>query len=127
MSEAPKELLYTKDHEWVKREGDLLLVGITEYAAHSLGDIVYLDLFAPGSEVNGGENFGTIESVKAAEDLYAPVSATIAETNEALKESPEQVNSAPYDSWMVKLKGFSQDDLNQLLDHKAYNELIASL
>src|SRR3954453_19507557 len=117
----PSDIKYTKDHEWVKITADQARVGITDYAQKQLGDVVYLELPDVGRTLEKGDVFGTIESVKAVSELYAPVSGEVTEVNRALAEKPEQVNSAPHDSWMIVLKvtGTSED----LLDATQYTDL----
>ena len=117
----PSELKYTKDHEWVKIEGTDARVGITDYAQKQLGDVVYLELPEVGRTLKQGDVFGTIESVKAVSELYAPVSGEVTEINRALAEKPEAVNTAPHESWMivVKVDGSASD----LLDAAQYTEL----
>ncbi|MCB1325718.1 MAG: glycine cleavage system protein GcvH [Spirochaetales bacterium] len=123
----PADLRYTKQHEWARVEGELLVVGITDYAQEALGDIVYVDVGASGTELDKDASFGAIESVKAAEDLYAPVAGTIAETNEELKSAPEKINQAPYEHWLVKLSGFDKSEVDGLLDAAAYGAYLESL
>jgi len=102
---VPEELLYTKEHEWTKIEGDTAVVGITDYAQHQLGDIVYVELVEVGKEVKQMERIGTVESVKAVNDIYSPLSGTVIEVNDSLKDHPELINQDPYGKgWMVKLK-----------------------
>jgi glycine cleavage system H protein len=102
---VPEELLYTKEHEWTKIEGDTAIVGITDYAQHQLGDIVYVELVEVGKEVKQMERIGTVESVKAVSDIYSPLSGTVIEVNDSLKDHPELINQDPYGKgWMVKLK-----------------------
>lgn len=127
MSNIPDNLKYTKDHEWALQEGDSVLVGVTDYAQNSLGDIVYVEVREQGNEVGQGDSFGTIESVKAAEDLYAPIKGTVAEVNEEVLGSPEKVNSDPYGSWLIKMTGVDQAELDALMDPAAYKDLVASL
>jgi len=117
----PSELKYTKEHEWVKTSGAEARVGITDYAQKQLGDVVYLELPEVGRMLTQGDVFGTIESVKAVSELYAPVSGEVTAVNQALAQKPELVNSAPHDSWMIeiKLSGESGD----LLDAAQYTEL----
>ena len=117
----PSDLKYTKDHEWVKITGDQAQVGITDYAQKQLGDVVYLELPEVGHSFEKGDVFGTIESVKAVSELFAPVSGEVTEVNTALAEKPERVNSAPHDSWMVVIKVTSAND--ELLDASQYTEL----
>jgi glycine cleavage system H protein len=117
----PSDLKYTKDHEWVKITGEEARVGITDYAQKQLGDVVYLELPDVGSSFEKGDVFGTIESVKAVSELYAPVSGEVTEVNSALAEKPERVNSAPHDSWMVVIRVTGAND--ELLDASQYTEL----
>jgi glycine cleavage system H protein len=127
MSKVLDGLKYTKQHEWIKIEGDIAIVGITDFAQHSLGDIVYLETKDIGEKVEMGESIGTIESVKAAEDIYSPIGGTIAEKNEELISSPEKINKDPYGSWIIKLKNFNIEDLNQLMTSEEYKQYIDSL
>jgi glycine cleavage system H protein len=120
----PADLKYTKDHEWVKIDGASAKVGITDYAQKQLGDIVYLDLPEVGRKLTKGDVFGTIESVKAVSELYAPVSGTVVEVNTALKEKPEAVNSDPHASWMVVLKLSDPAEAGTLLDVTQYADLV---
>ena len=117
----PSDLKYTKDHEWVRVSGDQARVGITDYAQKQLGDIVYLELPEIGRQLNKGEVFGTIESVKAVSELYAPVSGEVTDVNRALGEKPEAVNARPHESWMIILKMTGEDE--GLLDAAQYTEL----
>jgi glycine cleavage system H protein len=119
----PSDLKYTKDHEWVRVSGDRAHVGITDYAQKQLGDVVYLELPEVGRTVNKGDVFGTIESVKAVSELYAPVSGEIVEVNGDLAQRPETVNSDPHASWMIVLKVANAGDTGELLDANAYTEL----
>ena len=116
----PSELRYTKDHEWVRLSGDVAEVGITDYAQQQLGDVVYVDLPAVGTRVDSGSAFGTIESVKAVSELFAPVSGTVTELNGALKDHPEHVNSAPHETWMVRIKVDDAAAVGALLDAAQY-------
>jgi glycine cleavage system H protein len=120
----PAGFKYTKDHEWIEISGDQGKVGITDYAQQQLGDVVYLDLPEVGSTVTAGQSFGTIESVKAVSELYAPVSGTVVEVNSALKEKPEGVNSDPHASWMVVLKLSNPGEADTLLDVAQYTSLV---
>lgn len=121
----PENLLYTKEHEWVRLEGDTATVGITEFAQRELGDIVYVEVETVGKSLNAGEVFGTVEAVKTVSDLYLPVSGTITELNPALASSPELVNSDPYgDGWMIKMKVDNTGDVNGLLKSGAYTDLV---
>jgi glycine cleavage system H protein len=126
MSETPLDLKYTKTHEWVKVEGDTVTVGITAHAQQLLGDMVFVELPEVGDEINMGEELGVVESVKAASDFYAPISGIVTQVNEVLSDSPEIINSSPYDDgWIVKLKSFDEGYLNELLSAEQYAELIA--
>ena len=121
----PSELKYTKDHEWVRIEGDRGTVGITEYAQGELGDIVFVELPEKGRMVEAGKSFGTIEAVKAVSDLYAPVSGEIVAINEALKDTPEMINKEPYGGgWMGTIKLTNPSEASALLDAGAYQKLI---
>lgn len=123
--EIPKELKYTKDHEWVRVEGDSAVTGITDYAQGELSDIVYVELPKPGRQVKQGDVFGTIEAVKAVADLYAGVSGEVAEVNEELAKSPDLVNKDAYGKgWMVKLKMKDPSELDKLLSAEEYRKLI---
>jgi glycine cleavage system H protein len=120
----PSDRRYTREHEWVLEEDEEVVVGITDHAAEELGDIVYLELPEAGSEVTAGESMGTIETVKAVEDLYAPVSGQVMAVNEDLADSPETVNASPYeDGWFVRIK--SSGDMVELLSSDEYDEMIA--
>lgn len=119
----PSDLKYTKDHEWVRVSGDQARVGITDYAQKQLGDIVYLELPEVGRTFNRGDVFGTIESVKAVSELYAPVSGEVVEVNSELSQRPESVNTTPHDAWMVVLKVTNQAETGELLDASAYTDL----
>lgn len=122
----PTELKYTKDHEWIRVEGDIAFIGITEFAQHELGDIVYVDINTVGNEVAEGEVFGTVEAVKTVSDLFMPVSGTILEVNAALDANPEMVNQAPYtDGWMVKI-AMDPAALETLLSADDYKVLIGA-
>jgi glycine cleavage system H protein len=123
---VPTDLRYTKDHEWVRLEGDRAAVGITEYAASQLGDIVFVELPEVGRSLTQGAAFGVVESVKAVSDLFAPVSGSVVEANEALAGQPELVNGEPYGGgWMVRVTVSDPTELDDLLDASAYDALIA--
>ena len=113
-------LYYTKDHEWVKVEGGVALVGITDFAQHQLGSIVYVELPEVDEEVEGEESFGTIESVKAASDMLMPVTGTIVEVNEDLENDPSLVNADPYENWIMKIKISNEGDLDELMNAEEY-------
>jgi glycine cleavage system H protein len=120
----PTDRKYTKDHEWVRLAGDMAEVGITDYAQQQLGDVVFVDLPDVGRTVSAGEAFGTIESVKAVSELFAPVGGVVAEVNPQLKEHPEQVNAEPHATWMIKIRMTNFGDASWLLDHEAYATLV---
>ena len=123
----PSELKYTKDHEWIRIEGNEAVVGITDFAQRELGDIVYIDINTVGQEVAENEVFGTVEAVKTVSDLFMPVSGTVLEINSKLDSAPELVNQEPYgDGWMVKITLNSDADLNNLLSADQYKELIGA-
>ena len=116
----PEELQYTKTHEWIRREGDIATIGITDHAQDELGDVVFIELPDEGATFSAGDSFGVIESVKAVSDLYAPVGGEVVEVNEALNDAPEKVNEDPYgNGWMIKLR--TSDEAN-LLSAKEYEE-----
>ncbi|AKN33372.1 glycine cleavage system protein H [Clostridium carboxidivorans P7] len=118
-----ENLKYTKDHEWVKVEGDKAYIGITDFAQHSLGDIVFVELPEVDSEFNAEEAFGVVESVKAASDIYMPISGKIVKVNEDLVDSPELVNEDPYENWIIMISISDTAQLNDLLDSKTYEDL----
>ena len=123
----PSELKYTKDHEWVKVEGNEAYVGITDFAQRELGDIVYIDINTVGDEVAKDDVFGTVEAVKTVSDLFMPVTATVLEVNGALNDNPELVNSDPYgQGWMVKVSLSDVADVEGLLDADAYKALVGA-
>ncbi len=123
--EFPENLKYTKEHEWVRVEGNIAVIGITDYAQGELGDVVFVELPVKGKQIKQGDTFGTIEAVKAVSDLYAPVSGEVTEINTALEKNSELVNNEPYGGgWMVKAKITNQQELSSLLDAKAYRVLI---
>jgi glycine cleavage system H protein len=119
----PSDLKYTKDHEWVRVSGDQARVGITDYAQKQLGDVVYLELPEVGRTFNKGDVFGTIESVKAVSELYAPVSGEVVEVNGDLSQRPESVNADPHGAWMIVLKVSNAAEAGDLLDASAYTDL----
>ncbi len=128
MSNIPKDLKYTKSHEWVKPNADgSVTVGITHHAQDLMGDMVFVELPAAGTPVTSGKECGVVESVKAASDVYAPVSGEVVEANAALADSPETVNKDPYGAgWMFRLKPANKAEVDALLDAKAYEALVAS-
>ena len=119
----PNELLYTKSHEWIKEEGGVATVGITDFAQNALGDVVFINLPEPGDEVVAGESFGDIESVKAVSDLLCPVSGIVKAVNEELIDAPEMLNSDPYGAWIIKVEQIN--DREELLDADDYEALCA--
>ena len=124
---APTDLRYTRDHEWVRIDGDEATVGITQYAADQLGDIVFVELPDVGRALDAAKAFGVVESVKAVSDLFAPLAGEVSATNDALGAGPELVNSDPYgEGWMIKLRIGSDADLDDLLDADAYDALVAA-
>jgi glycine cleavage system H protein len=124
---VPTDLRYTKDHEWVRVDGDEATVGITEYASSQLGDIVFVELPDAGRTLEQFATFGVVESVKAVSDLFAPVSGEVLATNEALTGSPELVNADPHGGgWMIRVKLAKPEEVDELLDAAAYDELIAA-
>ena len=121
----PEHLQYTKEHEWLRVEGDFGFVGITDYAQSELGDVVFVELPPKGKQLKAGDVFGTVEAVKAVSDLYAPVSGEVVEVNAQLDSASELVNKEPYDGgWMIKLKIKDSKEISRLLDTKLYRELI---
>jgi glycine cleavage system H protein len=121
----PTDLKYTKEHEWIKADGSNATVGITDYAQESLGDIVFVDLPKPGSEITAGKVFGTVESVKAVSDLYAPASGTVAEVNGELATAPEKINKDANHTWMIKLTLKNPGELNDLLSAADYEKFVS--
>jgi glycine cleavage system H protein len=119
----PKDLQYTKSHEWVRQEGDTATVGITDHAQEELGDVVFVELPAEGESFDAGESFGTVESVKAVSDLYAPVAGEVVEVNSALEDAPEKINEDPYgEGWIVKLR--TSGDAADLLSADEYEKTL---
>lgn len=122
---VPSEFKYSKEHEWVKVEGNTATIGITEYAQGELGDIVFVELPDVDDEIKEGDTFGSVESVKTVSELYAPVSGKIVETNDELEDSPEFVNESPYEkAWMVKVELSDESQLDELLSAEQYSEMI---
>jgi len=120
----PSELKYTKDHEWLKSDGQEATVGITDFAQRQLGDVVFVELPEVGRQLKQGESFGTIESVKAVSELFAPVSGEVVAVNPDLGSHPEAVNSRPHEAWMIRLRPSSPAELSALLDASAYSALV---
>ena len=119
----PAEMKYSKDHEWMKEEDGVVVIGISDFAQDALGDVVFVNLPGEGDEVTAGEAFGDVESVKAVSDLVSPVSGTVCAVNEDLLDEPEQLNKAPYDAWLIKVENVS--DPEELLDAVAYEAFCA--
>jgi glycine cleavage system H protein len=123
---VPTDLRYTKDHEWVRLEGDTATIGVTDFAAHELGDVVFVDLPEPGRDIEQFGTFGVVESVKAVSDLYAPVSGEVTDVNTALTGQPELVNSDPFGAgWMIRVRVSNAAQVDGLLEPEAYERLIA--
>ncbi|AVQ34438.1 glycine cleavage system protein GcvH [Staphylococcus muscae] len=122
---VPSNLKYSKEHEWVKVEGNTAIIGITDFAQNELGDIVFVELPEVDDEVSEGDTFGSVESVKTVSELYSPVSGKVVEVNENLEDEPEAVNESPYENaWMVKVELSDESELDALLDAAAYEEMI---
>lgn len=122
----PQNLKYTKDHEWISIDGDIATIGITDFAQHELGDIVYVEIEAVNKPLEAEAVFGTVEAVKTVSDLFLPLAGTITEVNPILESEPEKVNTDPYgDGWMVKMKIDNLDDISKLMDADAYQNLVA--
>jgi glycine cleavage system H protein len=120
----PSDLKYTKEHEWIKPDGSSATVGITDYAQESLGDIVFVELPKPGSEITAGKTFGTVESVKAVSDLFAPASGTVTEVNGDLATAPEKINKDANSTWMLKMTLKNPAELNNLLSAADYEKFV---
>ena len=121
--ELREELLYSKSHEWVKEDGEEVVIGLTDYAKSELGDLVFVNLPEEGDELVVGESFSDVESVKTVSDVYAPVSGTVSEVNEELLDAPERINEAPYDAWFVKVKDITErEELLTAEEYKAFVE-----
>lgn len=121
----PDDLKYTEEHEWALLEGDLVSIGITEFAQHQLGDVVFVDLPEVGERAEAGKAFGVVESVKTVSDVYAPISGEIVEINSDLLDAPETVNTSPYDDgWMVRIRPDDAADLDELMDAASYQDFI---
>ncbi len=123
MAEVKEALLYSESHEWVKVEGEIAIIGISDFAQHSMGDITYVDMPAVGDELEAEEDFGALESVKASSELVCPLSGTVVEVNEALEDAPEMINKDPYGSWIIKLRMSEPEQLKGLLSPAQYAEI----
>ncbi len=120
----PADMKYTKSHEWIKMDGEVAIIGISDFAQDALGDVVFINLPGEGDDVTAGENFGDVESVKAVSELMSPVSGTICEVNEELMDSPELVNDDPYEAWIIKVENVTEE-LEGLMDAKTYEAFCA--
>ena len=116
----PEDVRYTKDHEWVKASGDTVKIGISDYAQDQLGDIVFVELPAVGDSFEEGDEFGTLESVKAVSELYAPIAGEVVAVNEDLEDAPELLNKEPYNGWIIEIKPKDVQEIDQLFDRDAY-------
>ena len=121
----PTNYRYTREHEWIELDGLIGTIGITDYAQNSLGDIVYVDVPKVGDAVTASQTFGSVESVKAVSDLYSPVSGTVTATNDELKNSPDKINEAPHETWIIKVELSDKSEFDKLLDAAAYESFIA--
>src|SRR5215475_4559023 len=122
----PNDRRYTKDHEWIAASGDVATVGITDYAQHELGDVVFVELPKPGTKIEAGKSFGTVESVKAVSEIYAPAAGEVIEANAGLHDTPEKINTDPHgDAWLIKVKLANPADVKNLMDAPAYEAYIA--
>ena len=123
MAKVIEGLLYSESHEWVKVEGDIAIIGITDFAQHAMGDLSYVDMPEVDDEVEAGEEFGAVESVKAASDLFSPVTGTVVEINEALEDAPELLNEDAFENWIIKVQMSDEAELESLMDAAAYQAL----
>ncbi|KAA3606324.1 MAG: glycine cleavage system protein GcvH [Calditrichaeota bacterium] len=126
MSNIPENLKYTAEHEWVKIDGDIATIGITDFAQSELGDIVFVELPDIGTHLEGNSTFGTIEAIKAVADLFAPLSGEVTEINESLEDEPEQINQDAYEGWILKMKISDVSEVDNLLSSDKYSEIVAS-
>lgn len=120
----PEDLVYTRDHEWAKAESDSVVIGISDYAQDQLGDIVFVEMPEEGDSFSAGDEFGTLESVKAVSELYMPIGGEIVAINEELEDSPESINQDPYGAWIVKVKPDDPEEMNALLDRDSYYKIL---
>ena len=124
----PDDVRYTKDHEWARKKGETFQIGISDFAQDQLGDIVFVELPEPGDSFVSGDEFGTVESVKAVSELFMPLGGEVTAINEALEESPELVNNTPYaDGWMLEIKASDPTEFDQLMDREAYLDMLKGL
>src|SRR5688500_12904171 len=127
MSNIPENLRYSKDHEWVLVDGDVASIGITDYAQHSLGDVVYIDMPRVGDKLATHESFGSVESVKAVSEIFTPVAGEIVEVNDSLNDTPEKVNNDPYgEAWFIKIKMDNPGDADAMLSGEEYEEYLSA-
>ena len=126
MAKTVEGLYYSESHEWVKVEGNIAIVGITEFAQHAMGDVSYVDMPEVDDEVAAGDEFGAVESVKAASDLYSPVSGTVVEINEELEDAPELLNQDAFANWIIKVRMSDASELDSLMDASAYEAMCAN-
>ena len=127
MANVPEDLQYSKDHEWLRVEGDVAVIGITDYAQNSLGDVVYVELPKPGEKFEAHESFGSVESVKAVSEIFTPVSGEVVEVNESLSDEPEKVNNDPYgEGWMVRVRLSNPGEVDSLLSAAEYEDFTKS-
>lgn len=126
MAKTIEGLYYSESHEWVKVDGNVAVIGITDYAQHALGDLSYVDMPEVDDEIETGEEFGAVESVKAASDLYSPVSGTVIEINEALEDAPELLNEDAFENWIIKVEMSNPSELEALMDAAAYEQMCAN-
>lgn len=124
MTSIPKELKYTNEHEWGKKDGEFLYIGITDYAQSALGDIVFVELPEVGTQLSKGDSFGVVESIKSVSDLYSPVAGEVIEVNSELETAPEKCNENPYEAWMVKLKITENNEYESMLSPDNYQQLV---
>jgi glycine cleavage system H protein len=123
----PKQYRYTKEHEWIEVQGSVVTIGITDYAQHELGDVVFVELPKPGAKIESGKSFGTVESVKAVSEIYAPVGGEVIEANGELHNAPEKINTDPHGTaWLIKIRLTNASELSGLMDAAAYEAYIAS-
>ena len=126
MAKTVEGLLYSESHEWVKVDGNVAVIGITDFAQHAMGDLSYVDMPEVDDEIEAGEEFGAVESVKAASDLYSPVSGTVVEINEELEDTPELLNQDAFANWIIKVEMSNPSELEKLMDAAAYEEMCAN-
>ena len=126
MAKTIEGLLYSESHEWVKVDGNVAVIGITDFAQHAMGDLSYVDMPEVDDEIEAGEEFGAVESVKAASDLYSPVSGTVVEINEELEDTPELLNQDAFANWIIKVEMSDPSELEKLMDAAAYEEMCAN-